>query len=478
MSSSKDSIPRSKDTVKEAAGKSATASGDRGGSNSAKPKAIGGKTNRQKVIFFAVIILIGLLKLLLLDNMKLANEPRVHCSFYRNIFFVQLIIETFVSIILEPKYDTLYEHLRKTIYNHFINFVQADSIISELKINSLFEYHGTFNYSINKNLVQLYDKYIAKSILQASSSKRQVDESILEEDSNKKAKKARGERPKLKYSDVAKAGNIMMEVRSSNPMVELGQPDYDTIETGLAYAYANLPEPRPTDIPRIFQMGLSQGGSWIGARDEFTLQFALIHIPTLTMPPGTGYYQYECFGPDNRPNKYFKTTCPVRFWDTRDNLLNIIKAFHPELTANILDRFGIPRVPHLRISSGMENPEDIINGYFPLVLEAEEALGPVLGRLGGTLRILATELRLVGGGIEVYINEAKAAAAAKLAAANAPIIQIDDMETEQANEIPMAPPQPRASTSSDHSGIYPPPPALQQMRPRTSPPQPPSPNDH
>ena len=475
MSSSNDlNIPRSSDAVKEAAGKSATASGDRGGSNSAKPKAIGGKPNRQKVTFFAILILIGHLKLMLLDNMKLANEPRVHCSFYRKLIFAKSRLDTLDYIIFEPMYDILLIHFTEIFNFTKIETVQLDSKIAELKLNNLLVYHGIIIYFIKTILLQLYDNNIVISILQANS-KRQVDESILEEDSKKKAKKARGEKPKLKYSDVAKAGHIMLEVRSSNPMVELGQPDYDTIETGLANAYVNLPVPRPTQIPRIFQMGLSQGGSWIGAKDEFTLQFALIHIPTLTMPPGTGYYQYHVYGPDNRPNKYFKTTCPVRFWDTRDNLLDIIKAFHPELTENLLDRFGIPRVPHLRISSGLENPEDIVNGYFPFVLEAEEALGPVLGRLGGILTILATSLRLVGGGIEVYINEANAAAAAKVAAANATVIDIN-METEQTSEIPLAPPQPGASTSTDQSALLPPPPALQQMRPRTPPPQTPSPN--
>lgn len=422
--------------MKEAAGKSATASGDRGGSNSSKPKAIGGKPSRQKVnTFSTVLILFEHLKLRLMNNMKLATEPCVHCSFY--------IVKSIAQLKLEI----------------------LDYKISELTYFYILNYLSIINLYFSTTPAQFFDTIIVISILQANS-KRQVDESILDEESKRKAKKVRGEKPKLKYSDVAKAGYLMMEVRASNPNVELGQPDYDTIESGLAHAYVNLPEPRPVEIPRIFQMGLSQGGSWIGAKDEFTLQFALVHIPTLTMPPGTGYYQYYVYGPDNRPNKYFKTTCPVRYWDSREKLLEVIIAFHPELKATIIDRFGTPRIPHIRISSGMENPEDIVGGYFPLVIEAEEALGPVFGRLGGTLRILATELRLVGGGIEVFINEAKAAEAARKAAL-IPVIEIDNMETEQSNEVPMAPPPPGASTSAEQ---LPPPPALQQMRPRTPPP--------
>ena len=67
----------------------------------------------------------------------------------------------------------------------------------------------------------------------------------------------------------------------------------------------------------------------------------------------------------------------------------------------------------------MENPEDIRKGYFPIVLEMEETLGPALGRLGGILTILSTNLRLVGGGIENFISEAKAVSEAAAAAIEA-----------------------------------------------------------
>ena len=118
----------------------------------------------------------------------------------------------------------------------------------------------------------------------------------------------------------------------------------------------------------------------------------------------------------------------------------------------------------------MENPEDIKKGYFPIVMEMDENLGPFQGRLGGILTILSTNLRLVGGGIENFINEAKAvsaeAAAAITAAENAPPIEIiEEMEHDQVLNIPTAPPPP-PSTSP---GLFPPLPSLQQMRPRTPP---------
>ena len=108
-------------------------------------------------------------------------------------------------------------------------------------------------------------------------SKRPVDERILE-DSNNEKKSRRGEKPKLSYSDVAKAGHIMMEVRASNLEVQLGQPDYDNIEHQLALAYVNLPAPRPAEMPKIFQMGLSQ----VGTIMKFTVRITVL---TSTLKP-------------------------------------------------------------------------------------------------------------------------------------------------------------------------------------------------
>lgn len=479
-STSKDKNPRKSDAVARTVGKTATAGGGREGSNPG-PSAIGGKNDQNQVILFTDLILltIGYKKFLLQHTKKLATEPSVHCSFFKtNTLVFPKCTHNDSTTITEQQF--IYTNLYKYLANYYLNY----SLCNELKI---FYFESFLNidiiisiYALGIYLLILSDKISSILILQVRA-KRAVDEKLLDDSSNER-KKRRGDRPKMKYADVARLGHIMVEVRASNLNVELGQPDYDNIEHHLALTYVNLPAPRPPKPPQVHSMGLSNGGLWVGALDEFTHQFMLVHVPTYLMPPGTGVYDYEVYGPDNRPYKYYKTTAPVRFWGSRKNLEDIIKAFHPELETPLLDRHGNEKIPHFRISSGMEHSQEIVRGYFPLVIETEESLAPALGRLNGVLTILSSTLRLVGGGIEKSIAEAKAAeatAAAEAAAAaeaeataeaetTDEIIDIDheDMEHEPASStIPLAPPPP-----TSRSQLLPPTPLItRQMAKRTPP---------
>jgi hypothetical protein len=467
-----------------AAGQTSIAGGDRNGCKPG-PSAIGGPPKNRQVEFFTllVLLLIGLLKITLQDKKKLANELRVHCIFFSTHFLELIFTEHStgthsMNIILNIDFKTRNFYRKFLHFKRFINCTKEFlTLILDHKYLLYTDYdeHKPSPVCVCHNLkYNSFDLTIVSFSLQG---KRTVDERILEDGSNEN-KRRRGEKPKLRYADVANAGYIMIEIRASNGDIQLSQPDYDQIESSLAYAYVNLPEPRPKELPKIFQMGLSQGGLWVGAKDEFTHQFMLVHVPTFSMPPGTGFYQYEVFGPDNRPFKYFRTSVPVRFWGPRPKLEEIITAFHPELTSKLLDRYGVTRTPHLRISTGMENPNDIVKGYFPIVIEMDENLGPVLGRLGGVLEILSTKLKLVGGGIERYIVDAKNAAAAAKAAAKAEAAallseqEVVSMELESTGDIPTPPPPPPAPASigpvqPPTPGLIPPPPALLQMRPRT-----------
>ena len=453
---SKDTHPRNSDAVARTAGKTATAGGGRGGGNTSKPRAIGGDNSRKQVNIFAVStqIKLGLMKFKLQYNKNLATEPSVHCTFFRTLSYYSF----------------------KTAQNDSNPITEQKFFIIDKIRNKKCKFSRTKKISFYFNKL-IYFVYLIVSIYSQERPKRAVDEGLLD-DSKNAAKKRRGEKPKLTYSDVAKLGNIMVEVRANNGKIQLGQPDFDKMEHDLAMAYVNLPAPRPAEMPKIFQMGLSQGGLWVGAKDEFTHQFMLVHVPSFTPPPGTGWYKYEVYGPNNRPFKYFKTTVPVRYWSTRLELENIIKAFHPQLDTQLLDGLGNSITPHLRISSGMEDPQDIIKGYFPIVLEIDESLGPALGKMGGVLTILSATLRLVGGGIEKYISDHKAA---ELAEANAAIAAVEaantadvtgsdfldlTMDFEPSSNIPLAPPPP---PTIRQAGLIPPLPSLQQMRPRTPP---------
>jgi hypothetical protein len=481
MNSKDDNNPRNSDAVARNAGKTAAAGVGRNGGNNSRPNAIGGTINRKQVYLFTepVLIKIGQLKVILQNKKKLATEPCVQCIFFRKYYLsifknvpqdsITIPEQNFIFIINYEQ--TLVLHFCKLnklfyeVYKFTEPFYELYKFLKFLisKLNFKFGYLIFINYHVH---ILLFFSLQERT-------KRTVDEGILDDESKNETKKRRGEKPKLSYSDVAKAGNIMMEIRGNNPRVQLGQPDYDNIEHSLAMAYVNLPAPRPTEMPQIFQMGLSQGGLWVGAKDEFTHQFMLKHIPTFIMPPGTGAYNYLVYGPNNRPYKYYKTTVPLRFWGSKKNLEDMIAAFHPQLSNPMLDIFGNMKIPHMRISSGMEDQEDIKGTHFPIVLEVDECLGPALGKLGGVLTILATKLRLVGGGIEKNISDIKDAKAAEAAAAIAAVEAAEatgtadsdfidiDMEHEPSYTAPPAPPPPPVA------GPIPPPPTLQQMMPRT-----------
>lgn len=228
-------------------------------------------------------------------------------------------------------------------------------------------------------------------------------------EARKEEKKAK--KPRLTYADCAKIStNIMMEVRSSNPEVFLGQADFNHIEVSIAKAYTDIPKPRPATVPQIFKMGLSQGGLWVAAENEFTYTFCLDNVPGFDCPEGSNLqYTYFVYGPDNRPYKYIKTNVPERFYSSREQLTEMILAFHPILEEKAAKSNGTTEPYHLRISGGMTDKKtDIINGFFNITIEIEEELLPVLAILGGKLRILSTTLNLVGGGLDKHLTAVKA----------------------------------------------------------------------
>ena len=275
-----------------------------------------------------------------------------------------------------------------------------------------------------------------------------LDDLLL--DGRNEAKRNRGEGPpRLSYANCAKEF-IMVEFRASNPKVQLRQEDYGHIEAKLAFAYATLPKPRPPTIPKVYQMGLSQGAIWCACKDHFTYNFCLEYVPAFDtpdkylpnplLPPkpkayrnkkGTKpvkqtpddpelirqweipenqlVYTYQVFGPDNRPFRYLKGRFPKDLWANHDDFIEMLRAFHPDLDQDIEDsRTGQPRKYHMRVSAGMEDKTDIVGGYFTLSIEVEEDLMPVLARLDGALTILSTTIKLVGGGIDKAIEDLNA----------------------------------------------------------------------
>ena len=232
-----------------------------------------------------------------------------------------------------------------------------------------------------------------------------------EEKGEAKKEEKKAKKPRISYADCAKiSSNIMMEIRSSNTEVFLGQADFNHIEVSIAKAYTEIPKPRPTTVPQIFKMGLSQGGLWVAAENEFTYTFCLDNVPGFDCPTGSEVqYSYFVYGPDNRPYKYVKTSVPERFYSNREQLTEMILAFHPLLEEKAAKTNGTIEPYHFRISGGMTDKKaDVTNGYFNITIEVEEELLPVLAIMGAKLRILSTTLHLVGGGLDKHLTAVKA----------------------------------------------------------------------
>lgn len=276
--------------------------------------------------------------------------------------------------------------------------------------------------------------------------KRPISELDILIDGRNEAKRNRGDAPpRLSYATCAKH-YVMLEFRASNPKVALKQEDYGNIEAKLAFAYMKLPKPRPETIPKVYQMGLSQGALWCAAHDDFTYQFCLETVPAFETPkkylpnpllppkpkPAKGTkpkkltpeenalvleweipenelpYTYEVYGPNNKPFRYLKGRFPKDFWcDNHEEFIELLRAFHPKLDRNITDPTTGQQIKyHLRISAGMEDrATEIIGGYFTISLEVEEDLLQVLAEMDGFLTILSTNVKLVGGNIDRLIQE-------------------------------------------------------------------------
>jgi hypothetical protein len=375
-------------------------------------------------------------------------------------------LSSFITLLSEKSLD--YEQIHQPL---LVNFY------------SLFLYEKYLIYYIYNehihNLIFLQENYIPldqQTFEDLDGNKRPISELDILVDSKNEAKRSRGDGPpRLSYATCAK-NYIMLEFRASNPKVQLGQEDYGNIEGKLAFAFMKMPKPRPATIPKIHQMGLSQGALWCAAYDDYTYQFCLETVPAFDTTPkylpnpllpnkkkqlkGTKpkkltpeelelkqqweipenelTYSYQVFGPNNKPYRYLKGRFPKDFWcDKHEDFIELLRAFHPQLDRNTTDpTTGQLTKYHMRISTGMENIEtDVIGGYFIVTLEVEEDLLDIIARMNGKLTILSANIMLVGGNIDKIIQDIED----KETALDAQALEFsnDDFEDAEDTEEPM-----------------------------------------
>ncbi len=110
----------------------------------------------------------------------------------------------------------------------------------------------------------------------------------------------------LNYAELSKT-NTMLEIRSSDPDLQLDQEDFEHLDCSIVYLHLDL---KPTPHFGIVKMGLSQGGVWVACTDKETVEFVTEQVPGIH-PPETkaskNDYLYKVYGPNNRP--YNITNC-------------------------------------------------------------------------------------------------------------------------------------------------------------------------
>jgi hypothetical protein len=486
--------PRIKDTGKEATGEAAKAGSSRKRGNPPGPKASAasshatgvnksGKTQVKNNSLNSIVPYLIKYKSTSLNNVKVSNlnkqplliKSPISCAQTGsiNVDNMNPNFRKNSDKLHAQKGSVINESIQRTFSEPSLN--NSNTCTSDANIQDCTIYGQSFfdcesdDYDINNEPIIVYphihdsnnDQFHKTSFLQeeivptddfvedCEGNKRPIaslDELITEGRNTAKRNRNEGP-PKLSYASCAKQ-YIMLEFRASNPKVQLRQEDYGNIESKLAYAYATLPKPRPESIPKIQQMGLAQGALWCAAKDNFTYNFCMEHVPSFDtpdkylpnpllppkpkpfknknknsklvkpipddpelvkqweVPENQLVYTYQVYGPNNRPFRYLKGRFPMGFWAKPDEFIELIRAFHPELDKDVDDiSTGLPRKQHMRVSAGMEDKADIIGGYFTLSIEVEEELMPVLAELNGTLQILSTSVRLIGGGIDKAIED-------------------------------------------------------------------------
>ena len=208
----------------------------------------------------------------------------------------------------------------------------------------------------------------------------------------------------LNYAELSKT-HTMLEVRASDPDIQLDQEDFEQLDASIVYLHLDL---KPTPDFGVVKMGLSQGGVWIACKDNETVEFITDQTPGITPPEAKASkkeYLYRVYGPNNRPYKYYKLRVPERFWNTPERFIELIKHFNKELDMDFLSG-SFFKTAHLRVSSGLvDRAKEINQGYFFVTLEVDEKMVEKLAAKNGLIMIGPNSLEIIGGGIDKAIDD-------------------------------------------------------------------------
>ena len=199
---------------------------------------------------------------------------------------------------------------------------------------------------------------------------------------------------------------VMLEIRSTDLGVELEQCDFDELDGKLLEIKA-LEYSGPAFDYGIFG-GIGNNAIWIACSNQATADFVKLTAPTIKPPEYSGW-TYQVFDNEHKPYRYMKLRVHKKFWNNSTNLKKFIDVCNPFLTTPIaVDDEGEAVMPHFVIMAGCcENKEEEIkDNYFWIDIEIGEKLFSNLIALKGQIKLGASFVKLIGGGM-VYAAKKK-----------------------------------------------------------------------
>lgn len=192
---------------------------------------------------------------------------------------------------------------------------------------------------------------------------------------------------------------VMLEVRSTDMGVELEQCDFDQLDGKLLEIKA-LEYTGPEFDYGIFG-GIGNNSIWIACNNQQTADFVKLTAPTIKPPEYAGW-TYQVFDNEHKPFRYMKLRVHTKFWNNAVNLKKFITTCNPFLVTPVTtNEEGEPVLPHFVIMAGCcENrDEEVKDNYFWVDVEIGEKLFSTLIELKGQIRLGASYIKLIGGGM-------------------------------------------------------------------------------
>ena len=250
--------------------------------------------------------------------------------------------------------------------------------------------------------------------------RKRKDSEKSKKDTGKDEKKKDDEPPKKKqkksFAEVLKEKRLVVEIRASDPDIQLDQEDFEHLDDETFFA---LPSVRPVmanmteeDADWVVEYkGVAHGACWYTCKNEKTVE-NWIKVMKLVKPPEGSNYTYLVYGPGERPFRYFTLRIPRRLVTRANNdlekLMELTRGVNYFLTTTYKNKDGQERRCHAKFLKVLENrdstkPKDDPK-YCILKMEVEELLFQPILKEKGMIAVGMTKYELRGGGLHAALK--------------------------------------------------------------------------